>query len=1244
MSKLDFYQKSPFTNHWYPEDIDICNNPAQKFGFRVLKDNVEIYQDIDMLTSLDWNLESFDFTGDANFEYSNGAVFTFELAAYDKNDVNCWNNIINQEPVMWDLDDVKVFGCCVSEEICGNGIDDDGDGYIDNADSECNIVYRTTPSPCTVTIPASGSSNHTVTSTLSITESGIIEDLNVASLEILHSYIDDLNITLTSPAGTSVLIMNKPCGNHTNMSLTLDDEATVSFSTNCPPTDNARYTPDNPLSSFDGEEVNGDWILTVEDIYPSADGGSIECWSLEFDIESTPSLEICDNNIDDDGDGLTDEDCPTNNDCPNDLANNEFNNGTDDWWLSAHSGGDATFTIDNANQLSGTNSAKIDISSVSGTDWHIQFGQGGKQLEAGKIYTFSFDAKAAGNRNMTAMLQIDASPWTTYFWREVPLTTTVTTYTYTIHANNTLSNNLNLLFNLGVSNQDVWIDNVFFGETCDAYEICDNGIDDDFDGMIDCDDSDCSPDGANIFDGCITVNSTGDEGDTNPGDGKCMTVNCDCTLRAAIEEANALAGKDTICYDIPVPGMDYDGTKWTITPMSLFENLTEAVFIDGYTQTGSVMATADAAAILKIKINGAHLPADGAIFQTTADGSKLAGMVISGNDVSGNSCGVNLQSGNNEIVGNCIGVNEDGSTGFANGTGVLVNGSNNKIGGIYPADANIIAQNNGAGIEVVNVGSNGNTILRNSFTGNGGIAIDLASGNLGDDVTENDENDADDGANNLLNFPDLKGIAVVSGDVYYDFILDVPAGDYRIELFSNAIADASGHGEGRTFIGALNINHTGTGQEQFYGDFTPLVPTAIGDYITLTATQCTDATCTYFYQTSEFNGYIESERCDDLTDSGSITGDEEGCTISFDPGLITSVSEGTGGEGGPVYYQWQELPEGNTVWKDIIGATETSYDPTPISVNTSYRRQAIRAKCSATWQTSNVVTKTIGALVNAEIITAPSGQNGFICGAAAYEFEAADAAIGVVYTWNFGENANPQFATGKGPHLIGFLTPTDSLAILNDVVLEASISTCAAYDTTSFSINPVVYSSEITFTNPTTCGAADGTIQVAASGGKNLCIKVSLDGGATYQPDGQLSFIGLSANTYDVVLNYCNIDCPNRYGVVTLSEPTQMIVVNDEIQNACPGFGFEGSVTYNDRNVENGIYSILTNPTKGLVEMDTAGAFEFTPTVFECGTDQFIYQVCHRITNCCATGVVTLNFQDELIPELQNIPVDLTIN
>ena len=57
----------------------------------------------------------------------------------------------------------------------------------------------------------------------------------------------------------------------------------------------------------------------------------------------------------------------------------------------------------------------------------------------------------------------------------------------------------------------------------------------------------------------FTVNSTTDAVDAAPGDGICATVGGDCTLRAAIEETNALAGADDIVlpagiYTLTIPG------------------------------------------------------------------------------------------------------------------------------------------------------------------------------------------------------------------------------------------------------------------------------------------------------------------------------------------------------------------------------------------------------------------------------------------------------------------------------------------------------------------------------------------------------------------------------------------------------------------------------------------------------------------------------------------------------------------
>src|SRR5262245_27702756 len=52
----------------------------------------------------------------------------------------------------------------------------------------------------------------------------------------------------------------------------------------------------------------------------------------------------------------------------------------------------------------------------------------------------------------------------------------------------------------------------------------------------------------------FVVNAATDDNDPNPGDGVCATKNGVCTLRAAIQETNALAGADQIILpSLPPP-------------------------------------------------------------------------------------------------------------------------------------------------------------------------------------------------------------------------------------------------------------------------------------------------------------------------------------------------------------------------------------------------------------------------------------------------------------------------------------------------------------------------------------------------------------------------------------------------------------------------------------------------------------------------------------------------------------------
>ena len=70
------------------------------------------------------------------------------------------------------------------------------------------------------------------------------------------------------------------------------------------------------------------------------------------------------------------------------------------------------------------------------------------------------------------------------------------------------------------------------------------------------------------------VNSTADDPDLLPGDGKADAGNGSVTFRSALQEANALAGKQIIYFYIPGTGVQI------IQPGSALPDVTDPVFIN----------------------------------------------------------------------------------------------------------------------------------------------------------------------------------------------------------------------------------------------------------------------------------------------------------------------------------------------------------------------------------------------------------------------------------------------------------------------------------------------------------------------------------------------------------------------------------------------------------------------------------------------------------------------------------------
>src|SRR5688572_1870395 len=125
---------------------------------------------------------------------------------------------------------------------------------------------QTTP----VVIPDDGQT----TQDLVVTDSQVLTDLNV-TVNASHTWVGDLIFTLTKGA-TSVTFIDRPGEPTTpfgcefdDINATIDDEgASGPVEVMCNPTPPAIFgtpTPNNPLSAFDGQTVNGTWTLTISD-------------------------------------------------------------------------------------------------------------------------------------------------------------------------------------------------------------------------------------------------------------------------------------------------------------------------------------------------------------------------------------------------------------------------------------------------------------------------------------------------------------------------------------------------------------------------------------------------------------------------------------------------------------------------------------------------------------------------------------------------------------------------------------------------------------------------------------------------------------------------------------------------------------------------------------------------------------------------------------------------------------------
>ena len=138
-----------------------------------------------------------------------------------------------------------------------------------------------------------------VTDTITISNTGFIGDLDVR-VDINHTWVSDLSILLThEETGKAIVLIDRPgypaenngC-REDDIKTILDDDITLPVESECaanPAAISGSFRPENILSTFDNDDIAGNWKITVTDTYPH-DVGNLNQWCIAAQIHDTPTI------------------------------------------------------------------------------------------------------------------------------------------------------------------------------------------------------------------------------------------------------------------------------------------------------------------------------------------------------------------------------------------------------------------------------------------------------------------------------------------------------------------------------------------------------------------------------------------------------------------------------------------------------------------------------------------------------------------------------------------------------------------------------------------------------------------------------------------------------------------------------------------------------------------------------------------------------------------------------------------
>eukprot|EP01095_Lingulamoeba_sp_RSL-Kostka_P012945 TRINITY_DN522_c0_g2_i1.p1 TRINITY_DN522_c0_g2~~TRINITY_DN522_c0_g2_i1.p1 ORF type:complete len:975 (-),score=313.51 TRINITY_DN522_c0_g2_i1:3399-6323(-) len=134
---------------------------------------------------------------------------------------------------------------------------------------------------------------------ITVNEVGSINDITI-DMDITHTWMADLDISITDPSGTTIQLLQGNCGSNDDFIGTFIDSGAVlpvGSNSGCGTSAGDSQPFDGPvLSSLIGSPANGVWTLSYDDTAGS-DVGTINSWGLNIEILTGPSTDTITNNF-----------------------------------------------------------------------------------------------------------------------------------------------------------------------------------------------------------------------------------------------------------------------------------------------------------------------------------------------------------------------------------------------------------------------------------------------------------------------------------------------------------------------------------------------------------------------------------------------------------------------------------------------------------------------------------------------------------------------------------------------------------------------------------------------------------------------------------------------------------------------------------------------------------------------------------------------------------------------------------